>query len=196
MYYTTKIYTPEGKRTSISFGHVDDRTEAEVRAVFAKWLELYEHHPKKVLSYKSPYEAVERIVSPSSVTNVGDLMRRYLQWASNTMRQTRDGLESPDMAKVRRAIKFLNPYSDWPIADFGPDELRTVQKALLDSEYKSGKTMKCYTRRGINDTINCIKSAWRWGLGRGLVRIESVEVLKEVKPLKTGQDSEQIRRAN
>jgi len=152
--------------------------------------------PKKVLSYKSPYEAVERIVSPSSVTNVGDLMRRYLQWASNTMRQTRDGLESPDMAKVRRAIKFLNPYSDWPIADFGPDELRTVQKALLDSEYKSGKTMKCYTRRGINDTINCIKSAWRWGLGRGLVRIESVEVLKEVKPLKTGQDSEQIRRAN
>jgi len=88
-----------------------------------------------------------------------------------------------------RAIKFLNPYSDWPIADFGPDELRTVQKALLDSEYKSGKTMKRYTRRGINDTINCIKSAWRWGLGRGLVRIESVEVLKEVKPLKTGQDN-------
>jgi len=45
VYYTTKIYTPEGKRTSISFGHVNDRTEAEVRAVFAKWLELYERHP-------------------------------------------------------------------------------------------------------------------------------------------------------
>jgi len=116
-------------------------------------------------------------------------MRRYLQWASNTMRQTRDGLESPDMAKVRRAIKFLNPYSDWPIADFGPDELRKVQKALLDTEYKSGKTMKRYTRRGINDTINCIRSAWRWGMGRGIVKIENVEVLKEVKPLKTGQDN-------
>ena len=189
VYYTTKIYTPEGKRTTISFGHVDDRTEAEVRAVFAKWLELYEHHPKKVLSHKSPYEAVEHIVSPSSVCNVWDLMHRYLQWASNTMRRTRDGLESPDLAKIRRAIKYLNPYSDWPIADFGSDELRKVQNALLDTEYKIGKTTKRYTRRGINDTINCIKFAWRWGLGRRLVKIECVEVLKEVKLLKTGQDN-------
>ena len=37
--------------------------------------------------------------------------------------------------------------------------------------------------------INCIKSAWRWGLGRRVVKIESVEVLKEVKLLKTGQDN-------
>ena len=188
VYYSTKVYTPEGKRTSIGFGHVDDRTEAEVRAVFAKWTELYERHPKKVLSYKNPYEAVERIVSPSSVCNVSDLMHRYFQWASNTMRKTRDGLECPDLAKIRRSTKFLNPYLDWPIADFGPDELRKVQKTLLATEYKTGKTMKRYTRRGINDTINCIKSAWRWGLGRGLVRIESVEILKEIKSLKTGQD--------
>ena len=189
VYYTTKIYTPEGKRTTLSFGHVDDRPEAESRAVFAKWLELYESHPKKVLSYDNPYEAVERIVSPSSVTNVGDLMNKYLQWASNTLRKTRDGLDSPDLPKVRRAIKFLDPYLDWPIDDFGPDELRAVQKTLLDSEYKAYKTAKRYTRRGINDTLNCIRTAWRWGLGRGLVKIENVEVLKEIKSLKTGQDN-------
>lgn len=189
VYYTTKIYTPEGKRTTLSFGHVDDRSEAEVRAVFAKWLELFERHPKKLLSYDNPYEGVKRIVSPSSVSNVGDLMQRYLQWATNTLRKTRDGLDSPDLPKVHRAIKFLEQYSDWPIDDFGPDELRTVQKALLESEYKACKTTKRYTRRGINDTINCIRTAWRWGLGRGLVKIENVEVLKEVKPLKTGQDN-------
>jgi integrase len=189
VYYTTKIYTPEGKRTTLSFGHVDDRSEAEVRAVFAKWLELFERHPKKLLSYDNPYEGVKRIVSPLSVSNVGDLMQRYLQWATNTLRKTRDGLDSPDLPKVHRAIKFLEQYSDWPIDDFGPDELRTVQKALLESEYKACKTTKRYTRRGINDTINCIRTAWRWGLGRGLVKIENVEVLKEVKPLKTGQDN-------
>ena len=189
MYYTTKIYTPEGKRTTLSFGHVDDRPEAEVRAVFAKWLELFDRHPKKLLSYDNPYEGVERIVSPSSVSNVGDLMQRYLQWAKNTLRKTRDGLDNPDLPKIRRAIKFLETYSDWPIDDFGPDELRAIQKALLDSEYKTGKTMKRYTRRGINDTLNCIRTAWRWGLGRGLAKIENVEVLKEVKPLKTGQDN-------
>jgi len=116
-------------------------------------------------------------------------MQRYLRWASNTLRKTRDGLDSPDLPKVRRAIKFLDPYLDWPIDDFGPDELRAVQKTLLDSEYKTYKTTKRYTRRGINDTINCVRTAWQWGLGRGLVKIENVGVLKEVKPLKTGQDN-------
>ena len=189
VYYTTKIYTPEGKRTTLSFGHVDDRPEAEVRAIFAKWLELFDRHPKKLLSYDNPYEAVKHIVSPSSVSNVGDLMQKFLQWATNTLRKTRDGLENPDLSKIRRSIKFLKPYSDWPIDDFGPDELIAVQKTLLDSEYKTGKTMKRYTRRGINDTLNCIRTAWRWGLGRGLTKIENVEVLKEVKPLKIGQDN-------
>ncbi len=40
-YYNVKVYTPEGKRTQVSFGHIDDRSEADVRAVFARWLELY-----------------------------------------------------------------------------------------------------------------------------------------------------------
>ena len=113
VYYSTKIYTPEGKRTSISFGHVDDRPEAQVFAAFAKWLELFERHPQKVLSYNDPYKAVEHIVSPSSVCNVGELMEKYLQWATSTMRQTRDGLESPELPKIRRAIEFLKPYSNW-----------------------------------------------------------------------------------
>ena len=189
VYYSTKIYTPAGKRTSLSFGHVDDRPEAQVFAAFAKWVELFELHPQKVLSYNDPYKAVEHIVSPSSVCNVGELMEKYLQWAASIMRQTRDGLESPELPKIRRAIEFLKPYSNWPIDDFGPDELRAVQKALLESEYKAGEKTKRYTRRGINDTVNCIRTAWRWGLGRGLVKIENVEVLKEVRPLKTGQDN-------
>jgi integrase len=189
VYYTTKIYTPEGKRTTLSFGHVDDRPEADVRAVFAKWVELFELHPKKLLSYDNPYEGVKHIVSPSTVGKVGELMQRYLQWATNTLRKTRDGLDSPDLPKICRAIKFLEPYSYWPIDDLGPDELRAVQKALLESEYKANKTKKRYTRRGVNDTINCIRTAWRWGFGRGLVKIEKVELLKEVKQLKTGQDN-------
>jgi integrase len=189
VYYTTKIYTPEGKRTTLSFGHVDDRPEADVRAVFAKWVELFELHPRKLLSYDNPYEAVERIVSPSSVSKVGELMQRYLQWAQNSLRKTRDGLDNADVLKIHRTIKFLEPYSDWPIDDFGPDELRAIQKTLIESEYKAGKTKKRYTRRGVNDTINCIRTAWRWGLGRGLVKIENVELLKEVKQLKIGQDN-------
>ena len=75
-----------------------------------------------------------------------------------------------DLPKIHRATKFLEPYSYWSIEDFGPDELRAVQKALLDSEYKANKTKKRYTRRGVNDPINCIRTAWRGGFGRGLIR--------------------------
>ena len=189
VYYIAKIYTPQGKRTSISFGHVDDRPEAEVYATFAKWLELYEKQPMKVLSYKNPYEAVERIVNPTSVCTVGGLMKRYRQWAEQTLRPTREGMKNPDLIKVQRAIAFLETYSDWPTGDFGPDELRKVQRALVKCEYMAGKTKKHYTRRGVNDTVNVIRSAWRWGLGRGLVRIENVEILKEVRPLKSGQEN-------
>jgi hypothetical protein len=56
VYYTTKIYTPEGKRTTLSFGHVDDRPDAEVRAVFAKWVELFEHHPLTGSSIDATYD--------------------------------------------------------------------------------------------------------------------------------------------
>ena len=188
-YYIAKIYTPDGRRTSRSFGHVDDRPEAEVRAVFAKWLELYDLYPMKVLSFRNPYEAVEHIVSPSSVATVGELMQKYVHWAEGALRPTREGNESPDLAKVRRAKKFLAPYELWPIADFGPDELRKVQKALVASKYKTGDTEKHYTRRGINDTINVVRSAWKWGLGRGLVKIENVQILGEVKPLRVGQEN-------
>ena len=186
-YYAAKIYTPEGKRTSISFGHVDDRAESKVRAAFAKWLDLYDLCPSKVLSFAGPYEAVRQIVSPSSVTTVGGLIEKYQDWAEGVLRQTREGQENPDLAKVRRARRFLEPYESWPIADFGPDELRKVQKALIRFKYTAGKTRKRYTRRGINDTVNVIRSAWRWGLGRGMVEIANLQVLDEVKSLQTGQ---------
>jgi len=143
----------------------------------------------KLLSFKDPYEGVDHIVNPSSVTTVGDLMTKYLQWVENNLRPTREGHESPDLAKVRRAKEFLRPYESWPISDFGPDEFRRVQKTLTEAEYRTGKTKKRYTRRGINDTMNAVRTAWRWGLGRGLVKIENVQGLNEVKPIRIGQDN-------
>lgn len=188
-YYNAKVYTPEGKRTQISFGHIDDRSEADVRAVFARWLELYANDPQTVFSYDSPYDVVKEIINPSKTTTVGELVRAYKQRAERELRQTRDGLESPDLIKIRRAEAFLAPYVSWKVTSFGPDQLRKVQKALVNHEYVHGKKTKHYTRRGINDTINYIKAIWKWGLGRQLVKIENVQSLEEVKPLSMGQDN-------
>ena len=57
VYYNVKVYTLEGKRTQVSFGHIDDHRESEVRATFAIWLELYTHDPQTVFSFRSPYDA-------------------------------------------------------------------------------------------------------------------------------------------
>lgn len=189
VYYNVKVYTPEGKRTQVSFGHVDDHPESEVRVAFAKWIELYTNDPQTVFSYRNPYEAVREIISPSTIFTVGELIRTYKERAEKNLRPTREGLESPDMTKIRRAEKFLAPYSNWKVTSFGPDQFRKVQKNLVDYEYMAGKTSKRYTRRGINDTINYIKAIWKWGLGRQVVRIENVQSLNEVKPLSIGQDN-------
>jgi integrase len=189
MYYTAKVYTPDGKRTSLSFGYVDDRPDSEVRAVFAKWVELYEQQPQKVLSFKSPYDAVRQVLNPKQEITVKEFLEKYVQWASGHLRPDRNGKENPDIRKIKRASRFLAPYDNWPVQDFGPDELRTVQKALLNYEYKAGSAKKKYTRRGINDTIKWIRYIWEWGLGRQIVSVEQVQSLKEVKGLRIGQST-------
>jgi len=166
---------------------VDNRTEAEVYAAFAKWLELYTQQPQKVLSFRNPYEAIEQILNPTRIITIGEFLDKYFLWAKENMRPNNSGRENPDITKIKRAYHFLAPYHSWPVGDFGPDELKAVQKALVNHEYVSGKTKKRYTRRGINDTINWIRSIWNWGLGRQIVGIGQIQSLKEVKSLKMGQ---------
>jgi len=189
VYYITKIYTPEGKRTSLSFGHIDDRPEAEVRAAFAKWIELYTQQPQKVLSFENPYDAVRHTLNPKQKITVCEFLDRYTELAADTLRPDRNGKENPEIRKIRRVCKFLAPYNNWPVENFGPDEFRAVQMALIDYEYKSGKVKKKYTRRGVNDTIKYIRRIWEWGLGRQIVKIEQLQSLKEIRNLKIGQSS-------
>ncbi len=185
-YYTSKIYTPKGNRTTISFGHVNDRPEPEVYAIFAKWIDLYQKQPQKMLSFESPYEAVEQVINPTTFTTVEDFLERYLQWASENEKGSRAS-KAVDIYRINRIKRFLEPYHDWPVNDFGPDELKKVQKALSQYKYKTGDKEKKYTRGAINDTIKYIRKIWRWGLGRRVVSYEVVQSLEEVRPVRLGQ---------
>lgn len=82
--------------------------------------------------------------------------------------------------------QFLLPYKDWPVGDFGPDELFAVQQALQNYRYGQRKNPKRYTRRGINDTIHWLHRIWKWGMGRSLATVEQVQKLEEVKSLRIG----------
>ena len=194
-YYVVNIYTPEDKRTSISFGPLGERTEGQIYAAFGKWRDLFDQHPHKVLSFASPYEAIERMTNPNGILSVGELLDQHNAWAKKRKQPVRQGKRHPDLRFIDRAHRFLEPYRQWPITGFGPDELEDVQEAMCRHEYSRGKKKekkkkkkKRYTRRGINDTVRWIHRIWDWGHGRHFVPHASVQGLKEVKPLKMGDE--------
>ena len=185
-YFCTDVYLPNGKRTTVGFGTTDDRTEGDIYATFGKWLDLFNQQPQKVLSFKSPYDAIEQIINPSKTITIGKLLDKYLAYAEKTTRPTRSNKEHPDLHFTKRIKKFLKPYDSWPVSDFGPDELLEVRTALVKYEYVQGKKKKRYTRGGVNDVIKWIRKIWKWGMGRQLITAEQVQGLEEVKPLKMG----------
>ena len=185
-YFCTDVYRPNGKRTTVGFGTTDDRTEGEIYAAFGKWLDLFNQQPQKVLSFESPYDAIQQIINPSQIITVGELLDKYLAYAKKTTRPTRSKKDHTDLEFTRRVQKFLEHYHSWPIGDFGPDELLEVQNALVKYEYVQGKKKKRYTRAGINGVIKWIRRIWKWGMGRQLITPEQVQGLEELKPLRMG----------
>ncbi len=185
-YYVVNIYKPDGKRTMVSFGPAADRTEGEIYTAFYKWLDLFKQQPQKVLSFKSPYDAIGQITNPSQIITIGELLDKYFAYAKKTTRSTRSNKDHPDLEFTRRVQRFLEPYHLWPVSDFGPDELLAVQKALVEYEYVSGTKKKRYTRGGVNNLIKWIRKIWKWGMGRQLITPEQVQGLEEVRPLRMG----------
>ncbi len=185
-YFCTDVYRPNGKRTTIGFGTLDDRSEGEIYAAFGKWLDLFNQQPQKVLSFKSPYDAIGQMISPSQIITVGKLLDKYSAYVKKTTRPIRSNKDHPDLEFTRRVRRFLEPYRLWPVSDFGPDELLDVQKALVEYEYVSGTKRKRYTRGGINGVIKWIRRIWKWGMGRQLITAEQVQGLEELKPLRMG----------
>ena len=122
-YYVVNIYKPDGKRTMVSFGPAADRTEGEIYTAFYKWLDLFKQQPQKVLSFKSPYDAIGQITNPSQSITIGELLDKYFAYAKKTTRSTRSNKDHPDLEFTRRVQRFLEPYHLWPVSDFGPDEV-------------------------------------------------------------------------
>ena len=185
-YFCTDVYLPNGKRTTVGFGTTDDRTEGELYTAFGKWLDLFKQQPQKVLSFKSPYDAIEQLINPNQIITVGKLLDKYFAYAKKTIKSTKNNGEHRNFQYIKRVQQLLKLYYSWPITDFGPDELLDVQKALVKYDYLHGTKTKRYTRRGVNDTINWIRKIWKWGMGRQFITAEQVQGLAEVKSLKMG----------
>jgi hypothetical protein len=188
--FVTDIYKPDGKRTTISFGAVGERSEGEIYAAFGQWLDLFNQHPHKVLASNSPYDVIANIINPRGIVSVGQLHDKYVEWMDGQTELMRDGRESPDIGRARRIGAFLLPYGDWPVSDFGPDELTVVQQSLVDYRYfraGHGDEPVPYIRTSINDLINVVHKIWQWGVGREITTEAQARRLKEVRPLRVGK---------
>ena len=84
-YYCADVYLPDGKRTTVSFGIVNGRTVGEIYVTFGKWLDLYRQQPHKVLSYSTPYDAIEQILNPTKAPTVNELLEKYESYTKKTL---------------------------------------------------------------------------------------------------------------
>ncbi len=186
-YWITTVYKPNGVRGTVSFGSTETRSEAEIRIAFERWIELYQEHPTKTLSFSSPYEALQYMINPTTITTVGQLFEKYETYFRENAPEVRNGLEHPDLRLIRRAYTFVQPYSEWPVDSFGPDELNTIKKKMLKHKYTIGKQQKHYVRRSINDTLKWIVNIIEWGVGRRIIKNETlIAFQKELKPVRMG----------
>jgi integrase len=189
----TDIYKPDGKRTTVSFGSTDDRSRGKIHAAFGQWLELYEKLPHRVLSYDSPYKAIDDILNPAAIVRVGEFYDKYLAWLAEATPHLRNEREAPDVVRTRRLGRFLDPFRSWPVKEFGPEQLLAVRQSLIDYRYGSGNQQgeetrgNRYHRPEINRVINQLHRMWGWGVGREITTEAQCRRLKEVKPLRAGR---------
>jgi len=186
--FVANIYKPDGKRSTVSFGPVGDRTEGDIYAAFGKWLNLFSQHPHKVLSFTNPYEAIAQMINPQDIVTVGELLDKYTEVIDQHASDRSCGRPHPDLERLKRLGTFLEPYRQWPVGGFGADELYAVQKAMVEYQYDRGNgNPTTYTRSGINKVISYIYRMWQWGIGREITTEAQKQLLKEVRPLRAGQ---------
>ena len=110
--FVTDIYKPDGKRTTISFGAVGERSEGEIYAAFGQWLDLFNQHPHKVLAFNNPYDAITNIINPRSIVSVGQLHDKYVEWLEAQLAPAQLGVEDncskPDEASLADSAGSVN----------------------------------------------------------------------------------------
>ena len=139
--------------------------------------DLFNRQPHKVLAFRKRHEAIAGILSPRAILGVDQLHGKYVEWIEGYSTPMRDRGSSPELLMAQRLGKFLAPYRDWPVSDFGPDELTAVRLGLVDHRYfrtNHDDGPVPYTRTGINQLINIVHKMWRWGVGR--------EITTEARP--------------
>jgi integrase len=93
----------------------------------------------------------------------------------------KDGGVGPgDLRSLKLVLKVVKElYVDLDVRQFGPLALRAVRDKIVAE--------KDWSRRYINKQVSRIRAMFNWGMGRELVRPETVTALTAVEPLMKGK---------
>lgn len=113
--FIADFYRPDGKRSTISFGGIGERTEGEIYAAFGQWLDLFNRHPHKTLTYESPYDATREMAGTPSIVTVKTLWNKYVQWATQYLFPLRDGRDRAyELAKLQQQARLIRDQHERP----------------------------------------------------------------------------------
>ncbi|MBR4835236.1 MAG: site-specific integrase [Thermoguttaceae bacterium] len=114
-------------------------------------------------------EPTERVVC---VAELADRAEYYVK----------NGKQTGQLDRFRAALEFpLRYFPATPVDDFGPKKLLFCR----DEMEKSGRFARSY----VNTLVNCFRSVVKWGVGRELVRPETLVALQTVPALKRGKST-------
>ena len=94
----------------------------------------------------------------------------------------KNGKQTGQLDRFRAALEFpLRYFPATPVDDFGPKKLLFCR----DEMEKSGRFARSY----VNTLVNCFRSVVKWGVGRELVKSETLVALQAVPALKRGKST-------
>jgi integrase len=150
------------------------------------------------------HEKGKPVTAATGITVV-ELVAAYMKFAKTYY--VKNGVETDEVDCIKSAVRDLVAlYGDEPIhvdvgpggtpaegyEGFGPLKLQAVRERMIQPHQKkigrSGKTIEVrWTRGYINISVNRIRTMFRWGVSKELVRAEVLTALESVAPLKKGR---------
>ena len=150
------------KRRDILLGEYDSQESRErYDAVIAEWLA----NGRRLHGQPQQAQVKDGIV-------VAQVALSYLDWAEGYYSDRR-------LPSIKSVLRVLNTIAaDDPVEQFGPNRLREVREEML---------RRGWCRRTINDSVNAVRSLFKWAAGRELIDFTIYQRLTAVEPLRKGK---------
>ena len=144
-----------------------------------KWGAVAEENYRRFLSDWAARSLPEKQRRDNSFL-ASDLFARYLEYISSI-----SVYSVSDRQRATFVIGVISElYPGIAVDDFGPPQLEFVRDHILNAGFTKKGVRREYSRQYLNKLTNAIRSIFKWGVSKALVKRETHETLTYVEPLR------------